>query len=524
MFERPQASEPGSASGPPPQPDVAAFDADALWGPATKATVLMLFTVDPATLSPDDALSGVVGQERVKRWLDAIGIRLMAVAAGTKPKAAAVDCAAAEIACAVDMNPQSVASQVAHARAIVVRLPITLAALEAGTITSAQARMVQTLTAELTDELAGTVEAAAVPGNPRRLRMRVLREIARQAPDYARNAAEAKRRDRVVEFWTDAAEGVSGMHVQGPADQVAVIKAAIDAEARQRTAGECRPIATRRFDALHGWARHALGLAGCKPEHVAHTAGTESPSPQSTMREAADAEPDCSVCNSSPTGQVGINVTVALSTLLRLAEAPGDLDGLPIDAEAARELAADNRWRLWVTEDGTGRLLDVGATSYRPGAITQRLVRGRDRTCRFPNCEQPAVRCDLDHTKAFHTEDGKTVCENLCCLCRHHHRLKHETDWSYRLEPNGDVVWTAPSGREYATLAEHPGDHDVLSANYAAAHARERSREQAAEAERAERARQAERRRIAAAHRNGVDARDPWLAPDVPDTAEPPPW
>ncbi|MDQ1631176.1 MAG: hypothetical protein QOC80_1148, partial [Frankiaceae bacterium] len=334
----------------------------------------MLLAVDVAALSPDDALSGTVGLERLRRWVDAIGIRLMARAAGAKPKAAAVDSTAAEIACGVDLNPQSVASQVAHARAIVARLPVTLAALEAGTITAAQARMVQTLTAELSDELAATVEAAAVPGNPRRLRMRVLREIARQAPEHARKAAEAKRRDRIVEFWNDATEGVSGMHVQGPADQVAVIKAAIDAEARQRTAGECRPIATRRFDALHGWARHALGLSGCKPEHVAHSASKRAHAEPSPPPEATDVESDCSVCNAPPTGQVGINVTVALATLLRLSEAPGDLDGLPIDAEAARELAADNRWRLWLTEDGTGRLLDVGASTYRPGAVTQRLV------------------------------------------------------------------------------------------------------------------------------------------------------
>lgn len=523
MFERSQVDEPGSGSAqapptnpPPPQTAVVPFDAEALWGPATISTVLMLLTVDPASLSPDDALCGVVGQERVRRWLDAVGMRLMAVAAGTEPKAAAVDSAAAEIACAVDLNPQSVASQVAHARAVVARLPVTLDALERGSITAAQARMVQTLTSGLSDELAGSVEAAAVPGNPRRLKMRVLREIARLAPEYARKVAESKRRDRIVEFWNDQEEGVSGMHVQGPADQVAIIKAAIDAEARQRVAGECRPIATRRFDALLGWARHALGLGGCLPEHVAHTAAEPEGEPHPVT--------GCSVCTRPATGQVGINVTVPLASLLRLSETPGDLDGLPIDAEAARELAADNRWRLWLTEDGTGRLLDVGAGTYRPGAVTQRFVRGRDRTCRFPNCGQPAVRCDLDHTKAFHTEGGETVCENLCCLCRHHHRLKHEEDWSYHLEPNGDVPWTAPSGRTYVTLAEHPGDHDVLSAHFADAHARERRREEAATVARAEQVWQAERRRVAAVQQNGVDARDPWLAPPDPKKTEPPPW
>src|SRR5947209_10838663 len=105
---------------------------------------------------------------------------------------------------------------------------------------------------------------------------------------------------------------------------------------------------------------------------------------------------------------------------------------MPIPAEVARELAADGRWRRWLLEPQTGHLLEVGSATYRPTTALDRFVRGRDRTCRFPSCTRPTVRCDLDHTLAFHSADGDTVPANLTALCRHHHRLKHETDWSYQ--------------------------------------------------------------------------------------------
>jgi hypothetical protein len=167
-------------------------------------------------------------------------------------------------------------------------------------------------------------------------------------------------------------------------------------------------------------------------------------------------------------------VTVSAETLLRLSNAPGELDGAgPIPAEVARELAANGQWRRWLVSEA-GQLLDIGARTYRPRAALDRFVRGRDRTCRFPTCNAPAVRCDLDHTLTFHGEGGETTDVNLAPLCRHHHRLKHETDWSYERLPNGDVVWTAPSGRRYVKRAEYHGDDPWLTDIYRRTHAKMR--------------------------------------------------
>ena len=73
-------------------------------------------------------------------------------------------------------------------------------------------------------------------------------------------------------------------------------------------------------------------------------------------------------------------------------------------------------------------------------------IRLRDGTCRHPGCRNSAGWADLDHVLA-HAEGGETSCENLCCLCRRHHRLKtHAPGWSFAMSPDGVLTVTTPSG------------------------------------------------------------------------------
>ena len=101
------------------------------------------------------------------------------------------------------------------------------------------------------------------------------------------------------------------------------------------------------------------------------------------------------------------------------------------------------------THPATGAVLDVGRTRYPPAAALADLVRLRDRTCRFPGCRQPAHRCDLDHVIPWPA--GPTSADNLAALCRHHHRLKHQTSWTVRAGPGAELEWTSPTGHRYGT-------------------------------------------------------------------------
>ncbi|WP_336924124.1 HNH endonuclease signature motif containing protein [Aquipuribacter sp. SD81] len=125
-------------------------------------------------------------------------------------------------------------------------------------------------------------------------------------------------------------------------------------------------------------------------------------------------------------------------------DAPGELDGVgPVPASLVRELAADARWRRWVTDPETGLVTWTSPRTYRPTAAVARLVKARDRECTFPTCRARA-RSDVDHVIPF--PEGPTVPENLCVTCRRHHRLKHHGSFRTRLEPDGTLTWTTPTG------------------------------------------------------------------------------
>ncbi|HEY9477173.1 MAG TPA: HNH endonuclease signature motif containing protein, partial [Microbacteriaceae bacterium] len=79
-----------------------------------------------------------------------------------------------------------------------------------------------------------------------------------------------------------------------------------------------------------------------------------------------------------------------------------------------------------------------------------------DGRCRFPTCNRNPRRTELDHTVDWHY-GGKTQPDNLACLCKGDHRLKHQTRWRVRQVSPGVLEWTSPHGR---VITDHP-DRDI---------------------------------------------------------------
>jgi hypothetical protein len=78
------------------------------------------------------------------------------------------------------------------------------------------------------------------------------------------------------------------------------------------------------------------------------------------------------------------------------------------------------------------------------------FIRWRDLTCRFPGCDAPAQRCDIDHTAPY--PSGPTHPSNTKLYCRAHHLLKTFcAGWTDRQLPDGTVEFTAPTGHTYLT-------------------------------------------------------------------------
>ncbi|BBZ63940.1 HNH endonuclease signature motif containing protein [Mycolicibacterium monacense] len=88
---------------------------------------------------------------------------------------------------------------------------------------------------------------------------------------------------------------------------------------------------------------------------------------------------------------------------------------------------------------------------YRPSAKLAAFVRARDLFCRFPGCDVPAERCDIDHVVPW--PYGPTHASNLNCKCRTHHLGKTFWDgWHDEQHPDGTVTWTTPTGKRHTTV------------------------------------------------------------------------
>jgi hypothetical protein len=152
----------------------------------------------------------------------------------------------------------------------------------------------------------------------------------------------------------------------------------------------------------------------------------------------------------SPHGAaVGITAEVCIVipalTLLGKSDEPATLNGgSPIGLEEAKALAADAPHLVRIlTDPVSGQVLAVD--TYRPSEKLRRFLRIRDGRCRFPICNAPAHRADIDHTIPA-AAGGPTQDGNLECLCRGDHILKHHGGWSVRQISPGVLEWTSPHG------------------------------------------------------------------------------
>lgn len=146
---------------------------------------------------------------------------------------------------------------------------------------------------------------------------------------------------------------------------------------------------------------------------------------------------------------VSVSLTIDLPTLLGLADNPGELQGYgPIPASVARELAADGKWRRFITDPTSGNLLDCGRETYIPPQHLVDFLMARDRTCRFPGCAQPGYRTDIDHAIPW-DEGGETSPSNLGLLCRRHHQMKTHGGWRVKSFEDGSCEWLSPRGKKF---------------------------------------------------------------------------
>jgi hypothetical protein len=333
------------------------------------------------------------------------------------------------------------------------KLPATFAAMRRGTIDERRAGLLAEALQSVQADLARTVEAVVLPEADglslsalRRRVSEVLAELDAAAIDQRHEEAKAAADVRVH----DAGDGMAVLTGEMSAEDAAACHTVIDQLALlAKAAGDARPIGAIRSA--------VMAMRILRPDEAG--AGVT----------------------------VNLTVTAALDGLEGTSDRGGEVAGFAITAAHLRQLlhrvgglglttpeggsltfaltGADGRLLATVTAAELARLAERGCpehsagecdcpvlglpedtAAYEPRSAQRRFVTSRDRRCRFPNCGQRVGWADLDHVVA-HAHGGRTSCTNLCCACRSHHRLKtFARGWSYRMERDGTLHVTSPSG------------------------------------------------------------------------------
>ncbi|RFU21973.1 HNH endonuclease signature motif containing protein [Geodermatophilus marinus] len=334
-------------------------------------------------------------------------------------------------------------------------LPGTWAAMAAGALDEARAKVLVDVLQHTTPAVARQVESRLLPeaaqlstGRLRRRALALLLELDADAVDARREDAQ---RQADVRAHPSHREGMSTLAADLPTDEVAEAYDVINRLAEMAKAdGDPRPIGQVRAEVFSVLLRRPGG-------------------------------------SGLPGVTAAVTITAALTALEGTAATPGEVDGLPITAAHVRELAArigalglcapeggalrlaltgaDGRLLATTTPEQLERLArsgcrrhpdgdcgcavlgrPVATAAYAPTAAQSAFVDVRDRTCRFPNCGRRAGWADHDHVVP-HACGGATDCTNLCCLCRSHHRLKTlARGWRFVIEADGTLHVTTPSG------------------------------------------------------------------------------
>jgi len=341
------------------------------------------------------------------------------------------DAVAAEIAAVQRISHARAVGQVQFACALWHRLPAVARVFARGTI---DFRMVSTIIArtenvdeavmpQLDDAIARHAEKWMRLSGPK-LRDRVDQWVAKFDPAGVRVPPKVDE-NRYVDI-DPVSPGTAGLSGLLNAADGAALDARLEALAATVCQNDPRTKEQRRADACGALGRGQATLAcGCGSADC----------PAVAEREGARA--------------VVIHVLAEQATLDGTSDHPGYLPGFGIlPAESVRDLAATAT--LKPLEVPTGATPDPG---YRPSAKTLEFIRWRDLTCRWPGCDRPAQKCDVDHTVPYPA--GVTHPSDLKHYCRIHHLIKTfytgSGGWTDQQLPDGTVILTAPTGHTYTT-------------------------------------------------------------------------
>ncbi|WP_104044082.1 HNH endonuclease signature motif containing protein [Arthrobacter sp. ZGTC412] len=361
---------------------------------------------------------------------------------------------AAEIGALLALGPRAAGSFLATSHVLAKELPLTLSALQAGTISWQHAKVMVDETATLDPAGAAALEAhfldpdtprppaaasiGEIPASRFRHKARTWRERHHAESIEQRHAKGVA--DRRVEYRPDQ-DGMAWLSAYLPAHHATAIWNKLTTGARGlQGPEEARTLTQLRTDLYGGWLLAGAGTTG---------PGTTTPGTGDTKSAGTSAGNSSSI-------RAEVLVTVPVFSLMGLTDETAMLDGYgPIPPSMARDLVAHGASSFYrvLVDPRNGAPLEIGRDSYRLTKAIKKALLLRDGKCAFPGCNNSSLDNEADHLQAWQ-HGGTTGISNLAQLCPKHHRLKHSTGWTptaaTKTAPPG---WTSPTGRHYK--AEH---------------------------------------------------------------------
>ncbi|HYH76274.1 MAG TPA: DUF222 domain-containing protein, partial [Arthrobacter sp.] len=396
---------------------------------------------DPLRDLYDGSLNGLTGVARLDASTAALKVHLTA-GCSTAFKSMASPSASAqfqitqemslvsEVACALTVSERSAGTLLAETQSLTTELPLTLSALQEGSISWQHARVMVDETSNLDPAGAATLEAhfldtdaenpavgcpagEMVPGRFRH-KARTWRE--RHHAESIEKRHKKCAADRRLEYAPDR-DGMAWLSAYLPADQAAGIWNSTTAAAR---ALQC-PDEPRTLPQLRADVAAKLLLSAGSDVTATTSPDRASDSGAFPVGAAADgAAGGVAVVAAGLAGDVPIPaaqvlVTVPVFALMGLTDETAMLDAYgPIPASMARSLVAEGASSFYrvLTDPRDGAPLEIGRDSYRIPSAMRRWLRLRDGKCPFPGCSNQSLDNEADHILAW-ARGGTTGISNL---------------------------------------------------------------------------------------------------------------
>jgi hypothetical protein len=245
-------------------------------------------------------------------------------------------------------------------------------------------------------------------------------ERAVRATVEAANTAHEKR-----SLWVfDRNDGMVDIHARIPAEDAAVLIAAIDQAEREA-----------RVDAdgsAEAWpAPQDRPVEGGSAEH---------PIQENRAQRRADALVEIARRQLDVEMVVHVDIeTLTAETVVDRAEVEG---GAALPPETMRRLGCDAGVVPMIERNG--KPLSVGRRTRTVPPAIKRALRERDRCCRFPGCHHNTY-LHAHHIQHW-VRGGHTSLDNLVHLCTFHHRLVHEGGYAVQPAGRGRLQFRRPDG------------------------------------------------------------------------------